>query len=187
MPLPPPPDPPLSVLACRAPVAGVDARRRVSMPLHHRARTPQNRAGSRLLKRPDMPRTGKRHRRDEDVVACDHDSMVKLAPAHNAAAKTLRDNGLIGFGFIAIGLGWMALADDRFFRAVALFFLVSGVLTVLPSSLHAEFGWSGTAAAHPDLPQMVCAAASGPAADPVPLSLAASARVALHSPARAPH
>jgi hypothetical protein len=59
--------------------------------------------------------------------------MVKLAPAHNAAAKTLRDNGLIGFGFIAIGLGWIALAEDRFSKAVALFFLVSGVLTVLPT------------------------------------------------------
>jgi hypothetical protein len=59
--------------------------------------------------------------------------MINLAPVSNAAAKALRDNALIGFGFIVVGVAWLAIADNRVFRAGAFLFLTLGFLTVLPS------------------------------------------------------
>jgi hypothetical protein len=59
--------------------------------------------------------------------------MIKLAPAPNAAARTLRDGGLIGCGFIVLGLIALLLADERWSLTFALFFLIFGFLTALPT------------------------------------------------------
>lgn len=59
--------------------------------------------------------------------------MFKLTPAPNAASRTLRDNALVGFGFIVIGLLAMTPTDNRFVVGFGGIFLVLGLVTLLPS------------------------------------------------------
>jgi len=59
--------------------------------------------------------------------------MIKLAPVSNAAARKLRDNGLTGLALILVGVFWLALADDRVFRAGAACPPDRGFATMLPT------------------------------------------------------